>query len=249
MVYVLDEAQVKKTREELAELERNFLNRIQNPSSKENNMNSELPFIDDHPSKNRKSSPTRGVESWVPYHHNSFNNQRLMYPPPPEGSTSGPLLFSGVNVDLSSDPQFAPYISYNLMNRGDDIDWYRFFEEMKQLQKTTPFMITATHPLPVASTDSDSVAPSTHLCPSPSGHQNPNGSSNLLGKVPYVRLDPVRSFLSSTLEPLSKKRKYLLPDDPLEPQASSNDIDTAENDVDPLDEFVTSYINSKPIRM
>jgi hypothetical protein len=32
MVYVLDEAQVKKTREELAELERNFLRRIQQPS-------------------------------------------------------------------------------------------------------------------------------------------------------------------------------------------------------------------------
>jgi hypothetical protein len=31
MVYVLDEAQVKKTREELAELERNFLRRIQQP--------------------------------------------------------------------------------------------------------------------------------------------------------------------------------------------------------------------------
>lgn len=32
MVYVLDEIQVRRTREELAELENNFLRRIQHPS-------------------------------------------------------------------------------------------------------------------------------------------------------------------------------------------------------------------------
>lgn len=173
-------------------------------------------------------------------HHSGSTNHVSSYQPFNSGSnhhyspyTSDGVAFTGVSIDYTLDPQIISQINYNSLNRGEDVDWYRFFEEMKQLQKKSSKNVSET-----PSTTSNSQANPQKIMTKLTGY-----------KIPIVHLNPVRSFLSSTLEPSNKKRKYLLPDESSESQSTRNNSGSTNDEVDILDEFVTSYLNSKPIGM
>jgi hypothetical protein len=272
MVYVLDEAQVKKTRDELSELESNFLRRIQQPPQPAAGQESNFSLITHRicvvdPSKNWSSSPnTRSAYDPSLSHMrrgspDSYSHQNsLRY------SSSPPNLYSSTSSISSNDiPQHVYLPSHISMSQiqsgGENVDWYRVFEGIKSMHKdhsyqnssqqqtssSAPFSIVSLNPRILSSSSSSSG--DDQVASSPFSAENRTRPPQCLHPMQPIHLDPVKVFLSSTIEPTLKKRK-LLPEDTT-PAATDNGIGIgpAEEDDDPLEKYVNSYVNSKPFGM
>jgi hypothetical protein len=152
----------------------------------------------------------------------------------------------------------------HIQSGGENVDWYRLFEGIKSIQKEnslknvpqqsfdssppSPFSIVpidALHP-----SSSDDQISASHLISDSRLIQSPQGVD---ASAP-IQLNPVKVFLSTTIEPNLKKRKLLPADDISEATAdtstsvTSNKVNGDEED-DPLEKYVTTYMNSKPFGM
>jgi hypothetical protein len=124
LVYVLDEAQVRKTRDDLAELERNFLHRIQQaPTGMRDNRSDERDRRTSNSLSVRQSSPPCSSSAQIA---DQINDQYLAYT---RAIPRTPLVYDSVNTQQSSQP------SQPLSGDRQDIDWFRVFEELKSMQK------------------------------------------------------------------------------------------------------------------
>lgn len=142
-----------------------------------------------------------------------------------------------------------------IQSGGENVDWFRVFEGMKSIQKdhyvregdtsssSAPFSIV---PLDNSAND-DQISTHTHII-----LDNQLIQYSLDGNSKQqIHLDPVKVFLSTTIEPSLKKRKLLV-DDPSGDDISSSSISVSNGDIeeeDPLEKYVTSYMNSKPFGM
>ena len=140
-----------------------------------------------------------------------------------------------------------------IQSGGENLDWFRVFEGMKSIQKDHYVRDTSSSSAPFSivplddSANDDQISTHTHIV---LDNQLIQYSLDGNSQQP-IHLDPVKVFLSTTIEPSLKKRKLLV-DDLSGDDISTSSISVSNGDIeedDPLEKYVTSYMNSKPFGM